>query len=51
MTKELGGVKFDYTHEYIKKRHEFTCSIAESSKGPTIRTWDKWLTMYRFLAD
>lgn len=51
MTKELGGAFYEYTDEQVQKRYDFGCSIAESTKGPTLRTFDKWMNMYRFMKE
>jgi hypothetical protein len=47
--KELGGQIYDYTDEQIEFRYKFACSLAESDAGPTLRTFEKWMTMHRFL--
>lgn len=49
--KELGGTVYDYTDEQIAFRYQFACSLAESTAGPTLRTFDKWMIMHRFLYD
>lgn len=51
MTKELGDQYYDFTEEEHRKRYEFACNIAESSDGPTLRTFDKWMIMFRYLVD
>ena len=50
-TKELGMTIYDYTDEQIAYRYQFACNLAESDAGPSLRTFDKWMTMHRFLYD
>lgn len=51
ISKELGHMVYDYSDEQIEFRYQFACSLAESDAGPTLRSFDKWMTMHRFFYD
>ena len=51
MTKELGDEFYTYPEESIKKMYDFGCSIGESEKGISLKTFDKWMSMWLFMKE
>lgn len=50
INKELGADNvWNYTEAQIKDRFDFLCKISYSDKGPTVKTFQKWMSMWLYI--